>query len=186
MRDMITLSCPNLSRRNISMPIPMPCSSRCQAIISPSFNCAGQMDPGSCYTTDSKVNGANMGPTWVLSAPDGPHVGPMNAAIREDIHPKIILNSNLAKSRLLIIHFSVAQSFWTFAQRTAVMLSCCVQNCKTINRKWCYEPTKFRRFEFKMSFGGGDRGVGVLYYNIHIYEYASNITKSCVFFNWLR
>ena len=31
---------------------------------------------------DSKVRGANMGPTWVLSAPDGPHVGPMNLAIR--------------------------------------------------------------------------------------------------------
>ena len=31
---------------------------------------------------DSKVHGANMGPTWVLSAPDGPHVGPMNLAIR--------------------------------------------------------------------------------------------------------
>ena len=26
-----------------------------------------------------------MGPTWVLSAPDGPHVGPMNLAIRDDI-----------------------------------------------------------------------------------------------------
>ena len=23
-----------------------------------------------------------MGPTWVLSAPDGPHVGPMNLAMR--------------------------------------------------------------------------------------------------------
>ena len=31
---------------------------------------------------DSKVHGANMGPTWVLLAPDGPHVGPMNFAIR--------------------------------------------------------------------------------------------------------
>ena len=30
---------------------------------------------------DSKVHGANMGPTWVLSAPDGPHVGPINLAI---------------------------------------------------------------------------------------------------------
>ena len=30
---------------------------------------------------DSKVHGANMGPTWVRSAPDGPHVGPMNLAI---------------------------------------------------------------------------------------------------------
>ena len=30
----------------------------------------------------SKVHGTNMGPTWVLSAPDGPHVGPRNLAIR--------------------------------------------------------------------------------------------------------
>ena len=32
---------------------------------------------------ESEVRGANMGPTWVLSAPDGPHVGPMNFDIRE-------------------------------------------------------------------------------------------------------
>ena len=32
---------------------------------------------------DSKVLGANMGPTWVLSDPDGPHVGPMNLVIRD-------------------------------------------------------------------------------------------------------
>ena len=31
---------------------------------------------------DSKVHGANIGPTRVLSAPDGPHVGPMNRAIK--------------------------------------------------------------------------------------------------------
>ena len=29
-----------------------------------------------------QVHGANMGPTWVLAAPDGPHVGPMNLAIK--------------------------------------------------------------------------------------------------------
>ena len=32
-------------------------------------------------TPDSKVHGANMGPTWVLSAPDGPHIVPMNLAL---------------------------------------------------------------------------------------------------------
>ena len=32
--------------------------------------------------TDSKVHVANMGPTWVLSSPGGPHVGPMNLIIR--------------------------------------------------------------------------------------------------------
>ena len=35
-----------------------------------------------CVTLpDSKVHGANLGPIWVLSAPDGPHVGPRNLAI---------------------------------------------------------------------------------------------------------
>ena len=38
-------------------------------------------DARSAMTPDSKVHGANMGPTWDLSAPDGPHVGPMNIAI---------------------------------------------------------------------------------------------------------
>ena len=32
--------------------------------------------------TDSKVHGANMGLTWVLSAPGGPHVGPINLAVK--------------------------------------------------------------------------------------------------------
>ena len=31
---------------------------------------------------DSKFHVAHMGPTWVLSTPGGPHVGPMNLAIR--------------------------------------------------------------------------------------------------------
>ena len=35
----------------------------------------------SFISSDIMVHGANMGPTWVLSAPDGPHVGPMNLAI---------------------------------------------------------------------------------------------------------
>ena len=33
------------------------------------------------HCPDSKVHGANMGPNWVLPAPYGPHVGPMNLAI---------------------------------------------------------------------------------------------------------
>ena len=33
---------------------------------------------------DSKVHEANMGPTLVLSAPDGPHFGPMNLATWDD------------------------------------------------------------------------------------------------------
>ena len=33
------------------------------------------------YVPDSKLHGANMGLTWVPSAPYGPHAGPMNLAI---------------------------------------------------------------------------------------------------------
>ena len=53
----------------------------------------------SCINPDSKVHGANMGPTWVLSAPDGPHIGPMNLAIRECMNGShssfLIQNENL-------------------------------------------------------------------------------------------
>ena len=38
------------------------------------------------HNPDSKDHGANMGPTWVLSAPGGPHLGPMNLAIREPMN----------------------------------------------------------------------------------------------------
>ena len=34
-------------------------------------------------SSDNNVRGANMGPTWVLSAPDGPHVGSMTLTIRK-------------------------------------------------------------------------------------------------------
>ena len=46
---------------------------------------------------DSKVHGANMGPTWVLSAPDGPHIGPMNFAIwDQDLGPGFVWYNSVA------------------------------------------------------------------------------------------
>ena len=45
-----------------------------------------------CIFPDSKFHGANMGNTWVLSAPDGPHVGPMNLAIRVIILAPVIVD----------------------------------------------------------------------------------------------
>ena len=35
--------------------------------------------------TDSKIHVANIGPTWVLSAPDGPYAGPMNLIIWDEV-----------------------------------------------------------------------------------------------------
>ena len=42
---------------------------------------------------DRQVHGANMGPIWVLSAPYGPHIGPMNLAIR-DSYPIVLVDSS--------------------------------------------------------------------------------------------
>ena len=36
--------------------------------------------PNTHRPPDCKIHGANMGPTWVLSVPGGPHFGPMNLA----------------------------------------------------------------------------------------------------------
>ena len=45
------------------------------------------------------------------------------------------LNPNLVKSRLPITYYSVTQSFWNFAQSTAVILLCSVQNLKMIGQQ---------------------------------------------------
>ena len=37
-------------------------------------------------TPEGKIHEANMEPTWVLSAPDGPHVGPMNIVIGDCLY----------------------------------------------------------------------------------------------------
>ena len=66
----------------------------------------------SVYNTvpDSKVHGVNMGPTWSLSAPDGPHVGPMNLAIRVE-HP-CITGRELRSGVKCIVLTIVTGSLW--------------------------------------------------------------------------
>ena len=58
----------------------------CPAYVIHCMACGEGLIKSNIYDTnipDSKVHGANMGPTWFLSAPDGHHVGPMNLAIRD-------------------------------------------------------------------------------------------------------
>ena len=43
---------------------------------------------------DSKVHGASMGPIWGRQDPDGPHVGPMNFAIRVHLPVRLCLSVN--------------------------------------------------------------------------------------------
>ena len=51
-----------------------------------------------------------MGPTWVLLAPDGPHVGPMNLAIREVIVP--------STGKILWIKFTSKKTWWRHQMET--------------------------------------------------------------------
>ena len=68
------------------------------------------------HTPDSKVHGANMGPTWVLSAPDGPHVGPMNLAIWDIIYISWLVTRALPykmhEFMLKIIRYTVRLCWW--------------------------------------------------------------------------
>ena len=77
---------------------------------------------------DSKVHEANMGPTWDLSAPDGPHVGPMNLAIR------VCHGTHIRQS-----YFSGNMNWWYKQNKTSqtktVSMSyrtCCKSTSKTI------------------------------------------------------
>ena len=47
-------------------------------------------DRAVCGVPDSKVHGANIGPIWGRQDPGGPHVGPMNLAIRDVLCASII------------------------------------------------------------------------------------------------
>ena len=51
---------------------------------------------------DSKVDGTNMGPTWVLSAPDGSHVGPMHLAIRVGTYSVYTLKKKSPDAKFLL------------------------------------------------------------------------------------
>ena len=54
-----------------------------------------------------KIHGANMGPTWVLSAPDGPYVGPMYLAVREFTISYILIYKSSLSVYLTCLHEEV-------------------------------------------------------------------------------
>ena len=55
------------------------------------------------YIPDSKVHGANMGPTWGWQDPCGSHVGPINFAIFDVLERKIIRILNIQTIYIYII-----------------------------------------------------------------------------------
>ena len=102
---------------------------------------------------NSKVYGTTMGPTWVLSAPDGPPVGPMNFAIRVYTHlwlrssPLSQMRSNQGLYSLsgktsyrknswsleaARFEFKLFQSLWNLAGTSAALLPRCLSNFRAI------------------------------------------------------
>ena len=70
-----------------------------------------------------------MGPTWVLSAPDGPHVGPMNLAIRDGIdaqqHTWVYLIASSARLQTVTHHFGTIPAVsLNFTVRPVVLAFC--------------------------------------------------------------
>ena len=73
-------------------------------------------DIGEQNIPDNKVHGAHMGPTWVLSAPDGPRVGPMNELCYQEWVMNIILQvvTWCIYARTLINGYSLLSLLWSF------------------------------------------------------------------------
>ena len=70
---------------------------------------------------DSNVHGANMRPIWVLSAPDGPHVGPMNLAIRGNHDRTKRGKAVCPPCTQYLIMLESTSSFWWRLQRQRLM-----------------------------------------------------------------
>ena len=77
---------------------------------------------------DSKVPGANMGPTWVLSAPDGPHVGSMNLALRVHVQVGYVRTHWRTHGRSMFFVYRCClctKSTWRPSRKTAVQWCVC-------------------------------------------------------------
>ena len=81
---------------------------------------------------DIEVHRANMGPTWVLFAPDGPYVGPMNFASRDNFCQLGELKSEIKRllkrfkrSSNWIVVVSSIRSF------SAMAISCSNSDCES-------------------------------------------------------
>ena len=81
------------------------------------YTSLGLNGDGDISYPDSKVHEANMGPTWVLSAPGEPHVGPMNFAIRMAITATQGLQIWKKKNTLRMQFFMLNSSWSTNAIR---------------------------------------------------------------------
>ena len=91
---------------------------------------------------DNKVHEANMGPTWVLSAPDGPHAGPMNIAIRVYAFSPVVPSDGtkfpMNTSREMVnafLHICCTETEFSF-----VSIGICIHKTLLVSQLWMILP----------------------------------------------
>ena len=87
-----------------------------------------------CGFPDSKVHGANMGPTWGRQDPGGSHVGHMNLAIwvvlKMPISPECITSPQIL--------WSLKMHSWSIGMRRVIPSSCIGNHQSKISTDWSY------------------------------------------------
>ena len=92
------------------------------------------------HIPDSKVHGANMGSTWILWAPDGPHDGPINLVIRET---SSVLRVSITTAIRIMIVVDIFEKYQATERRSYVKIhGICVKKLLTVywslvNQKQC-------------------------------------------------
>ena len=87
---------------------------------------------------DSKVHGADMGPTWLRQDPGGPHVDPMNLAIwgiicnmRQWTGPALVQKMNYLNQHRLIVNWTLMNQLQlTFNQNARFPSWKCISKCQ--------------------------------------------------------
>ena len=102
------------------------------------------------YIPNNKVHGANMGPTGVLSAPDGPHVGPMNLAIEDNVmlHCTLWKELRLCQHQAFNISGTITKEHLKIKNNQLEKMTICLRyvNIRKNLQKVCYNQTRLQLF----------------------------------------
>ena len=110
-----------------------------------------------------------MGPTWVLSAPDGPHVGPMNLAIRVSLrNPAAYFSKYYSPYRCIAGRESgICFVNYRFQTRLHSWLVTWISSLVTLGIYWCQLLNR----EWRCSWSSTD--------SFHFMKFNNIFTKTC-------
>ena len=79
---------------------------------------------GHWFNPYSKIHGANMGPIWVLPAPGGPHIGPMNLAITEATDSSLVWDFMRSSNKTVLSDIKTGDSvFLQFSPTPHILIN---------------------------------------------------------------